>query len=52
LIVTELIFENVLAKLSPAEVVSLLSALVFQQKVDAPEPTLSKALQEVSGLVM
>jgi len=45
LIVSELIFENVLTKLSPAELVSLLSCLIFQQKTDV-EPVLTDSLKK------
>lgn len=44
LIATELVFENVLTALHPAEIVALLSSLVFQEKVDA-EPHLTPVLQ-------
>jgi antiviral helicase SKI2 len=46
LLVTELIFQNVLSELSPEECVSLLSCLVFQEKVKYDmtlTPTLEKA---------
>jgi antiviral helicase SKI2 len=45
LIVTELIFENVLNDLSAEEVVSLLSCLIFQQKKTA-DPVLSDRLSD------
>jgi antiviral helicase SKI2 len=45
LVVTELIFENTLAALQPAEIVALLSCLIFQQK-DATEPVLTDRLRE------
>lgn len=38
LILTELIFENVLSGLTPQEIVALLSALVFQEKHAANDP--------------
>eukprot|EP00041_Stephanoeca_diplocostata_P002800 m.29742 g.29742 ORF g.29742 m.29742 type:complete len:1321 (-) comp13774_c0_seq2:1735-5697(-) len=44
LIATELVFENVLTALHPAEIVALLSSLVFQEKVDV-EPNLTPVLQ-------
>jgi superfamily II RNA helicase len=40
LIATELIFENVLTPLSPAEIVSVMSCLIFEEK-DENEPTLT-----------
>lgn len=43
LIVTELIFENVLTRLEPEEIVSLLSCLIFQEKNSDP-PVLSDRL--------
>jgi antiviral helicase SKI2 len=45
LIATECLFDNQLGDLSPVEAVSLLSALVFQQK-DASEPLLTPRLEE------
>lgn len=45
LLSTEIIFAGVLADLSPAEAVSLLSALVFQEKSDV-QPTLTDRLAE------
>lgn len=45
LVATELIFENVLTPLEPAEIVSLLSCLIFEERSqDAPEPILTEAL--------
>jgi len=44
LILTELIFENVLTDLEPEEIVSLLSSLVFQERA-ADEPTLTPRLE-------
>ena len=44
LIATELIFENVLTPLSPSEIVSVLSCLLFEEKEDS-EPTLTERLQ-------
>eukprot|EP00035_Acanthoeca_spectabilis_P008573 m.155667 g.155667 ORF g.155667 m.155667 type:complete len:1346 (+) comp14415_c0_seq3:153-4190(+) len=44
LIVSELLFENSLSDLEPAEIVALLSCMVFQEKVEV-EPTLSDSLQ-------
>lgn len=45
MIVTELIFENVLTSLSPEEIVSILSCLIFEEK-DANEPLLTKKLED------
>jgi antiviral helicase SKI2 len=42
--VSELLFENSLTSLEPAEIVALLSCLVFQEKVDV-DPTLTPRLQ-------
>lgn len=44
MVATELIFENVLTPLTPAEIVSLLSCLIFQEKTDT-EPVLTDVLQ-------
>ena len=44
MIATELIFENVLTPLTPAEIVSLLSCLIFEEK-DASEPSLTDRLE-------
>ncbi len=49
LIVTELIFENVLVGLTPPEMVSLLSCLIFREK-DADPPVLTERLKKVSHL--
>lgn len=46
LIITELVFHNVLTELQPAEIASLLSCLVFQQK-NASEPTMTPVLEKV-----
>ncbi|XP_070172313.1 superkiller complex protein 2 isoform X2 [Polyergus mexicanus] len=43
LLITELILKNVLTVLQPAEIVALLSALIFQQRTDS-EPTLTPNL--------
>eukprot|EP00457_Paulinella_chromatophora_P000515 gb/GEZN01000515.1/.p1 GENE.gb/GEZN01000515.1/~~gb/GEZN01000515.1/.p1 ORF type:complete len:714 (-),score=105.05 gb/GEZN01000515.1/:54-2195(-) len=57
IIMTELIFENILKDLQPEEIVALLSCLIFRQKSQAvPEltPTLQKsltALQKVANSV-
>lgn len=47
LIITELIFRNILTELEPAEIAALMSALVFQEKTDS-EPKLTKVLENVS----
>lgn len=46
LIITELVFHNVLTELQPAEIASLLSCLVFQQK-NASEPQMTPVLEKV-----
>lgn len=46
LLITELILKNVLTVLQPAEIVALLSALIFQQRTDS-EPTLTPNLANV-----
>ena len=43
LIITELVFHNVLTELQPAEIAALLSCLVFQQK-NASSPQLTPVL--------
>ncbi|EZA51202.1 hypothetical protein DMN91_012752 [Ooceraea biroi] len=43
LLITELILKNVLTVLQPAEIVALLSALIFQQRTDS-EPKLTPSL--------
>jgi len=40
LLITELVFKNILTVLQPAQIVALLSALIFQQRTDS-EPTLT-----------
>ncbi|GCC33681.1 hypothetical protein chiPu_0012151 [Chiloscyllium punctatum] len=45
LIVTEMVFENVLTDLRPEEIVALLSCLVFQQKTQV-EPELNEVLRK------
>lgn len=47
LIITELVFHNVLTELQPAEIAALLSCLVFQQK-NASEPHLTPVLEKVN----
>ncbi len=44
LMITELVFHNVLTELQPAEIAALLSCLVFQQK-NASAPTLTPVLE-------
>lgn len=46
LIITELVFHNVLTELQPAEIAALLSCLVFQQK-NASEPLMTPVLEKV-----
>lgn len=46
LLITELILKNVLTVLQPAEIVALLSALIFQQRTDV-EPVLTPNLANV-----
>lgn len=48
MIATELIFENVLTPLNPAEIVALLSCLLFEEKETA-EPTLTEKLEQAKG---
>ena len=50
LIITELVFHNVLTELQPAEIAALLSCLVFQQK-NASEPQMTPVLEKVGGLL-
>ena len=51
LILTEVVFENVLADLDAAECAALLSALVFQAKTN-DQPTLTDRLQEAQQRVL
>ncbi len=44
LMVTELVLDNMLTERPPAEIVALLSCMVFQQK-NCSEPTLTESLQ-------
>uniref|UniRef100_A0A4W3GT76 ATP-dependent RNA helicase Ski2/MTR4 C-terminal domain-containing protein n=1 Tax=Callorhinchus milii TaxID=7868 RepID=A0A4W3GT76_CALMI len=46
LIVTEMVFENVLTDLRPEEIVALLSCMVFQQKTQV-EPEINQVLRKV-----
>jgi antiviral helicase SKI2 len=46
LVATELIFENALADMQPAEIVGLLSALVFQERVDTSQTKLPSQLEK------
>lgn len=46
LLITELILKNVLTVLQPAEIVALLSALIFQQRTDV-SPQLTPSLANV-----
>lgn len=62
LIATELIFENVLTPLNPAEIVSLLSCLIFEEKevryfmfwdiLIGSEPTLTERLEEAKNQLL
>ncbi len=45
MIATELIFENVLTPLTPAEIVALLSCLLFEEQTNA-EPSLPETLDQ------
>lgn len=45
LLITELVFENILSQLDPTEIVALLSCFVFQQK-HCSEPNLTDTLQK------
>lgn len=49
LIITELIFRNILTELEPAEIAALMSALVFQEKTDS-DPKLTKVLEKVCSI--
>ncbi|KAG2524178.1 hypothetical protein JM18_005143 [Phytophthora kernoviae] len=50
LVLTEMIFENVLANLEPEEIVAVLSALIFQEKSQS-EPTLTPQLESSREVV-
>ncbi|KAE8993385.1 hypothetical protein PF005_g18222 [Phytophthora fragariae] len=50
LVLTEMIFENVLANLEPEEIVAVLSALIFQEKSQS-EPTLTPTLESTREVV-
>ncbi|GMF11215.1 unnamed protein product [Phytophthora lilii] len=50
LVLTEMIFENVLANLEPEEIVAVLSALIFQEKSQS-EPTLTPTLEATREVV-
>ncbi|TDH72069.1 hypothetical protein CCR75_008664 [Bremia lactucae] len=50
LVLTEMIFENVLANLEPEEIVAVLSALVFHEKVES-EPMLTPTLEATRDVV-
>lgn len=50
IVLTEMIFENVLANLEPEEIVAVLSALIFQEKTQS-EPTLTPRLDEAREVV-
>ncbi|TMW67409.1 hypothetical protein Poli38472_011029 [Pythium oligandrum] len=49
-VLTEMIFENVLANLEPEEIVAVLSALIFQEKTQN-EPTLTPRLEQARETV-
>ena len=51
LIITELVFDNALTSLHPAEIASLLSCVVFQQK-HCSEPQLNPDLEKVRILLL
>ncbi|XP_078490119.1 superkiller complex protein 2-like [Ciona intestinalis] len=46
IVLTEIIFENVFSTMEPAEIVALLSSVVFQQRVDMGDVTLTPNLKE------
>lgn len=50
IVLTEVIFENVLANLEPEEIVAVLSALIFQEKTQS-EPTLTPRLAEAKEVI-
>uniref|UniRef100_K3WVU5 Helicase SKI2W n=1 Tax=Globisporangium ultimum (strain ATCC 200006 / CBS 805.95 / DAOM BR144) TaxID=431595 RepID=K3WVU5_GLOUD len=50
IVLTEMIFENVLANLEPEEIVAVLSALIFQEKTQS-EPALTPRLEHVRETV-
>lgn len=50
IVLTEMIFENVLAALEPEEIVAVLSALIFQEKSQS-EPTLTPRLEAARDTV-
>lgn len=50
IVLTEMIFENVLANLEPEEIVAVLSALIFQEKTQS-EPTLTPRLEDAREVV-
>ena len=47
LVITELVFQNILSPLPTAEIAALLSCMVFQEK-RCSEPELTESLKEVS----
>jgi len=51
LIATELIFENILTPLTPEEIVSLLSCLIFEDKTDAEPELPDRLVQAHKALV-
>lgn len=50
LLLTELLFENILSPLAPEESAALLSCLVFTQNTQV-EPHITHTLQEVRGVI-
>ena len=48
LIITELVFHNVLTELEPTEIAALLSCLVFQNNTTS-EPQMTPVLEKVFG---
>lgn len=51
LLITELVYRNILTNLQPAEIAALLSALVFQQKMDNEPEFKLPVLKEVSIVI-
>ncbi|XP_057338709.1 SKI2 subunit of superkiller complex protein [Microplitis mediator] len=52
LLITELVYRNILTNLQPAEIAALLSALVFQQKTENdPEPKLSVLKETMKTMI-
>jgi antiviral helicase SKI2 len=51
LMITELVFENVLTDLHPTDIAAILSCMVFEQK-GCSEPQLTDTLQQVGALAL